>query len=108
MNTLFSRLNIVNIIAIITGIILMLSGQGLIAAALAGLIIHALNTFVVIRQKFQMTMDPLILAVAVLGGIISVIELITESQVFPGVNPMVWNIILGVVQVILRVISTDK
>jgi len=108
MQLLQSRINIASLASIVTSILLMLSGMGLIGAALTGLIVHLITTAVVIKDKFGMTNDPYILAVAIIGGVISSIELITATQVFPAVNPLVWNISLGVLTIILRELSQPK
>lgn len=105
-NLLRSRLSISSIASIIIGIILWASGVGFIGAALAGLFVHVINTFVIIQGNFSLNNDPWMLLLAIIGGVISSVELIVESSLFPSVNPIIWNGIIAVLTIILRQIST--
>lgn len=107
MKNLFrSRLNLSSIASIIIGIILWASGVGFIGAALAGLFVHVINTFVIIQGNFSLNNDPWMLLLSIIGGVISSVELIVGDNIFPAVNPIVWNGILAVLTIILRQLST--
>lgn len=109
MKNLFrSRLNLSSIAAIITGMILWASGVGFLGAALAGLIVHIINTAVIIQGNFSLSNDPYMLLISILGLVISSIEMITEQDIFPAVNPIIWNGILALATIVLRQLSTTE
>jgi hypothetical protein len=104
-----SRISISNIVSIAIAIILMLSGQGIIGAAVAGFSVYALNIIYVSITQMTMTKDPYILGMAILGLVVNLMQYITDNAVFPAINPYYFNIALSILIIILRQFSeTEK
>lgn len=100
-----SRISISNIISIFVGIVLMLTGQGIIGAAIGGFIVYALNIGYVSISQMTMTKDPYILAIAILGLAINLMQYITDNAVFASINPYYFNIALSILIIVLRQFS---
>ena len=103
-----SRISISNIISIVIAIILMLSGQGIIGAAVAGFIVYALNIGYVSITQMTMTKDPYILGMAIIGLVVNLMQYITDNAVFPDINPYYFNIALSILIIILRQFSETE
>lgn len=107
MQLLTSRINFTSIVAILIASVSMFMENGAIAAAVGGLIIYVLQTAVVIKDKFAMTNDPWILGLAILGAVISIMQLIVDTTPFH-VNVQTWTYIIGILTIISRQFSTLK
>ena len=103
-----SRISVSNIISIVIAIILMLSGQGIIGAAVAGFIVYALNIGYVSISQMTMTKDPYILAMAIIGLVVNLMQYITDNAVFAFINPYYFNIALSILIIILRQLSVTE
>lgn len=103
-----SRISVSNIISIVIAVILMLSGQGIIGAAVAGFIVYALNIGYVSISQMTMTKDPFILGMAIIGLVVNLMQYITDNAVFPFINPYYFNIALSILIIILRQFSETK
>jgi hypothetical protein len=108
MKMLKSRININNIVAIVIAAIALLSGQGLIAASLAGFITYVINIGVVAITKMTMTKDPYILGISIIGLAINIMQYISDYSVFPAINPFYFNIALSLLIIVLRELSKDE
>ena len=103
-----SRISISNIISIVIAIVLMLTGQGIIGAAISGFIVYALNIGYTSITQMTMTKDPYILAVAILGLVVNLMQYITDNAVFAAINPYYFNIALSILIIVLRQLSTPN
>ena len=100
-----SRISISNIISIVVAIVLLLTGQGIIGAAISGFIVYALNIGYVSISQMTMTKDPYILGLAILGLIINLMQYIMDNTVFAAMNPYYFNIALSILIIIMRQLS---